>query len=261
MWSLVTHHNLRSLPGSRCLLWRPLCSQRLPFWILFCLLGLTPLLVLIYCQGEYEVRVNVSVVAGRRPEVYRHLRPLQQTLGKLLLLVLQHGCSGLTLEMGKSNLMNRVPSRRPVPHSVEPETSEGEGSHGFTSSFHGLLSCHAQKDGMLQRNWYHVTHLRDSDKYEVGGTQPVCRLHTGARSMQHMQMHVGCTERLRGNVVRLVHEPHSHKRSVLPIEHTFSHGQYQGLVRHCGHRSLNQVGTFWLQEPVQEALKWHSMEH
>ena len=91
----ATRHNLRSLPGSRCLLWRPLCSCRLPFWILFRMLGLTPLPVLIYCQGEYEVRDDVPVVAGRWPEVY-HLRPLHQTLGKLLLLILQHGCGDLT---------------------------------------------------------------------------------------------------------------------------------------------------------------------
>ena len=163
--------------------------------------------------------------------------------------------------MGKSDLMNRVPSRWLVPHSMEPETSEGEGSHGFTSSFHGLLSCHVQKDGMLRCNWYHIAHLQNSDQYEVGGTQPVHRLHTGSHSMPHMQMHVGGTERLCGNVVRLIHEPHSNEWSVLPIEHMFSHGQYQGLVRHCGCGSLHQVGTFWLQEPVQEALQWHSMEH
>ena len=106
---------------------------------------------------------------------------------------------------------------------MEPETSEGEGSHGFASSCPGLPSCHVQKDGILRRDWYHVAHLQDSDKYEAGGTQPVRRLHTGARSMPHMQMHVGGTERHRGNVVRLIHEPHSHERSVLPIEHTFSH--------------------------------------
>ena len=203
-------HSLRSLPGSRCFLWRPLCSHRLPFWILFRMLGLTPLLVLIYCQGEYEVRDDVPVVAGRRPEVYRHLGPLHQTLGKLLLLVFQHGCGGLTQETGKGDLTNRVPSKQPVPHSMEPEISEGEGSHGFTSFCHGLLSCHIQQDGMLRHNWYHVTHLRDSDKYKAGGTQPVRQLHTGAHSVPHMQMHVGSTERLRGNVVRLVHEPHPH---------------------------------------------------
>ena len=138
---------------SRCLLWRPLCSRRLSFWILFRPLGLTPPLVRIYCQGEYKVQFDVPVVTGRRPEVYRHLKPLQQTLGKLLWLILQHGCGGLTLEMGKGDLTNRVPSRRPVPHGMEPETSEGEGSHGFTSFCYDLLSCH------IQKRWDVVTQL------------------------------------------------------------------------------------------------------
>ena len=154
-----THHNLRSLLWSRHLFWRCLSSRRLPFWILFCPLGLMPSLVHIYCQGEYEVRVDVPVLTGRRPEVYRHLRPLQYTLGKLLLLILQHGCGGLPSEMGKSDLTNGVPSRQPVPHTMEPDTSEGEGSHGFTGSFHGLLGCHIQKNGMLCRDWYHIAHL------------------------------------------------------------------------------------------------------
>ena len=93
---------------------------------------------------------------------------------------------------------------------MEPETPEGEGSHGFTSSRHGVLSCHIQQDGMLRRNWYHVAHFGDVDKYKARRTQFVRQLHTGARGMPHMQMHVGSTERLRGNVVRLVHEPHPH---------------------------------------------------
>ena len=162
------------------------------------------------------------------------------------MLVLQHGCGGLPSEMGKSDLMKGLPSRWLVPHSMEPETLEGEGSHGFTSSFHGLLGCHIQKDGMLCCNWYHVAHLRDSDQYEVGGIQLVRRLCTGARSMPHMQMHVGSTEGLCGNVVRLIHKPHSHIQSVLPIEHTFSHGQHKSLLRRCGRGSLHQVRTFWL---------------
>ena len=222
--------------------WRqvpPLEMPQLPFWILFCPLGLTPPLVRIYCQGEYEVGVDVSVLTGRRLEVYRHLRPLQQTLGELLLLVLQHGCGGLPSETGKSDLMNQVPSRWPVPHSMEPETSEVEGSHRFTSSFHGLLGCHVQKDRMLHCNWYHIAHLQDSDQYEVGGTQLVRRICTGACSMPHMKMHVGGAEGLHGNIVRLIHEPHSHIRSVLPIEHMFSRGQHQGLLRCCGRRSLH----------------------
>ena len=157
--------------------------------------------------------------------------------------------------------MKGVPSRWPVPHSMEPETSEVEGSQGFASSFHGLLGCHIQKDGMLCHNWYHVAHHQDSDQYEVGGIQLVRRICTGARSMPHMQMHVGGAEGLRGNVVRLIHEPHSHVQSVLPIEHMFSHGQHQGLLRHCSRRSLHQVGTFWLSEPVQEALQRYTTEH
>ena len=220
-----------------------------------------PPLVHIHCQGEYEVEVDVPVLTGRRPEVYRHLRPLQQILGKLLLLILQHGCRGLPSEMRKSDLMNRLPSRWLVPHSMEPETSEPEGSQGFASSFHGLLGCHIQEDGMRHCNWYHVAHLQDSDHYEVGGIQLVCRICTGACSMPHIQMHVGSAEGLRGNVVRLIHEPHSYGQSVLRIEHTFSHGQHQGLLRCCGCRSLHQVGTFWLQEPLQEALQWYNMEH
>ena len=114
---------------------------------------------------------------------------------------------------------------------------------------------------MRCRNWYHVAHLRDSDQYEAGGIKLVRRICTGARSMPHMQMHVGSAEGLRGNVVRLIHEPHSHGRSVLRIEHTFSCSQHQGLLRHCGCRSLHQVGTFWLREPLQEASQWYSMEH
>ena len=94
--SAATHHNLRSLPGSRCLLWRPLCSHRLSFWILFRMLGLMPLPVRIYCLGEYEVQDDVPAVVRGWTKVYRHLRPLHQTLGKLLLLVLQHGCGSLT---------------------------------------------------------------------------------------------------------------------------------------------------------------------
>ena len=54
----------------------------------------------------------------------------------------------------------------------------------------------------------------------MGGIQLVRQIRTGARSMPHMQMHVGGTEGLFGNVMRLIHEPHSHIQSVLPIEHT-----------------------------------------
>ena len=115
MWSLLGTQpccprlNLRSLLWNRCLFWRRLSSCRLPFWILFRPLGLTSLLVCIHHQGEYEVRFYVPVHMGRRPEVYRHLRPLQQTLGKLLQLILQHGCGGVPSETRKSDLMNRLP--------------------------------------------------------------------------------------------------------------------------------------------------------
>ena len=92
----ATHHNLRSLPGSRCLLGRYLCSCRPSFQVSVHAFGLMPLPVHIYCHEEYEVRDDVPVVAGGLPKVYFHLRPLHQTLGKLLLLVLQHGCCGFT---------------------------------------------------------------------------------------------------------------------------------------------------------------------
>ena len=114
---------------------------------------------------------------------------------------------------------------------------------------------------MWRCNWYHVAHLRDSDQYEAGGIQLVRQIRTGAHRMPHMQMHVGSAEGLRGNVVRLIHEPHPHLRRVLCIEHMFSHGQHQALLRHCGRGSLHQVGTFWLREPLQEASQQYSMEH
>ena len=155
----ATSLNLRSLLWNRCLFCRCLSSHRLPLWILFHPLGLKPLLVRIHRQGEYEVGFYVPVHTGRRPKVYRHLRPLQQTLGKLLWLVLQHGCSGVPSETRKSDLMDRLPPRRPAPHSMEPETSKPEGSQGFASFLHDLLASHIQEDGMRHRNWYHVTHL------------------------------------------------------------------------------------------------------
>ena len=79
--------------------------------------------------------------------------------------------------------------------------------------------------------------------------------------MPHMQMHVGGTEGLCGNVVRLIHEPHSHTRRVLPIKHMVGCGQHQGLLRHHSCGSLQQVWTSWLREPLQEALQWYSVEH
>ena len=75
---------------------------------------------------------------------------------------------------------------------------------------------------MRHRDWYHITHLRDGDQYEAGGIQLVRRILTGAHSMPHIQMHVGNAKRLRGNIVRLIHEPHYHAWRVLPIEHTSS---------------------------------------
>ena len=45
------------------------------------------------------------------------------------------------------------------------------------------------------------------------------------------------------------------------MEHTSSHGQHQGLLRHCGRGSLHQVGTFWLREPFQETSQQYSTEH
>ena len=165
--------NLRSLLWNRRLFWRCLSSRRLPLWILFCPLGLKPPLVRIHRQGEYEVRFYVPVCTGRRPEVYQHLRPLQQTLGKLLWLILQHGCGGIPSEMRKSDLTNRLPPRRPAPHSMEPETSKPEGSQGFASFLHDLLASHVQEDRMRHHNWYHIAHLRDGDQYEAGGIQLV----------------------------------------------------------------------------------------
>ena len=94
--SAATYHNLTSLPRSRCFLWRHFCSLRLSFQVLLHAFGLTPLPEHIYCQGEYEVRDDVPVVARGWPEFYHHLRPLHQTLGKLLWLLFQHGCGGLT---------------------------------------------------------------------------------------------------------------------------------------------------------------------
>ena len=144
---------------------------------------------------------------------------------------------------------------------MEPETSKPEGSQGFTSFLHDLLASDVQEDGMWHRNWYHVTHLQDGDQYEAGGIQLVHQILTGGHGMPHIQVHVGNAKGLRGNVVRFIHEPHSHTRRVLPIEHTPSHGQNQGLFRHCGWGSLHQIGTFWLQEPFQEAFQWYSVEH
>ena len=127
---------------------------------------------------------------------------------------------------------------------MEPETLKPEGSQGFTSFLHDLLASHIQEDGMRHRNWYHVAHLRDGDQYEAGGIQLVRRILIGGRSMPHIQMHVGNAKGLHGNIVRLIHEPHSHVQRVLPIEHTSSHGQNQGLFRCCGWVASTKLGPF-----------------
>ena len=144
---------------------------------------------------------------------------------------------------------------------MEPETPKPEGSQGFASFLHDLLASHVQEDGMQHRNWYHVTHLRDGDQYEAGGIQLVRRILNGGRCMPHIQMHVGNAKGLRGNVVRLIHEPHSHIRRVLPVEHTSSRGQNQGLFRCHTRGNLHQIGTFRLREPFQKAFQRYSAEH
>ena len=123
----ATSNSLRSLLWDRHLFWRCLSSCRLSFWILFRSFGLTPLFVCLHCQGEYEVEFYVPVHTRRRPEVYRHLRPLQHTLGKLLQLVLQHGCGGVPSEMRKSDLMKRLPpgSRLHTVWSLKPQNQRG----------------------------------------------------------------------------------------------------------------------------------------
>ena len=170
----ATGYGQRSFLRNRHLSRRHLSPRRLPFWILVRPLGLKLPLVRIHCQGEYEVRFYVPVHTGRRPEVYQHLRPLPHTLGKLLWLVLQHGCSGIPSEAREGDLMNRLPPPRwSAPHSMEPETLKPEGSQWFTSFLHGLLASCVQEDRVRHGNCYHVTHLRDGDQYEAGGIQLV----------------------------------------------------------------------------------------
>ena len=144
---------------------------------------------------------------------------------------------------------------------MEPETSKPQGSQGFASFLHDLLASHIQEDRMWHCKWYHVAHLRDGDQYKAGGIQLVHRILTGGRSMPHIQMHVGNAKGLHGNIVRLIHEPHSHIWGVLSIEHMSGHGQNQGLFRCCGRGSLHQIGTFWLREPFQEAFQQYRVEH
>ena len=147
---------------------------RLLFWILGSPLGFKPPSECIRHYGEYEVRLYVPVTTGRRPEKYFHLRPLPHALRKLLWLILQHGCGNILSEVREGDLMNRLLSRWPAPHSMEPETPKPEGSQWFSSSLHGLLACHIQEDGVWLRDWHHLAHLRDGDQYEAGGIQLVC---------------------------------------------------------------------------------------
>ena len=144
---------------------------------------------------------------------------------------------------------------------MEPETPKPKGSQWFTSFLHDLLASDVQEDGVRHHGWHNFAHLRDGDQYEVGGIQLVRRILTGCRSMPHIQMHVCNAKGLHGNIVRLIHEPHSHRWQVLLIEHTFSCGQNQGLFRRRAHSSLHQIGTSWLREPLKEALQWYSAEH
>ena len=123
----ATSHSLRRLLWNRPLFWRCISFCRLPSWILFRPLGLTPLFVRLHCQCEHEVRFYVQVLTGRRPEVYQHLRPLPHTLANLLHLVLQHGCRGIPSEMRKSDLTNRLPpgSQLHTVWSLKPQNQRG----------------------------------------------------------------------------------------------------------------------------------------
>ena len=182
--------------GNRCLSGRHLSPRRLPSWILGSPLGLKPPSVCIHRYGEYEVRLYVPVPIGRRPERYRHLRPLPHALRKLFQLILQHGCSDLPPEVREGDLMNRLLPRWPAPHSMEPETPKPEGSQWFSSFLHDLLACHVQEDGVRLHDWHHLARLRDGDQYEAGGIQLVCLVLTGCRSMPHAQMHEGTAKGL-----------------------------------------------------------------
>ena len=126
----ATGHSLRSLLWNRHLFQRCLSSCGLPFWILFHPFGLTPLFVHLHCQGEHEVGFYVPVLLGRRPEAYRHPRPLPHALENLLRLILQHGCSGIPSEMRKGDLMNRLPpgSWLHTVWSLKPQNQRGASS-------------------------------------------------------------------------------------------------------------------------------------
>ena len=155
----ATRYGQGSSLRNRCLSGRCLNPCRLPFWILGSPLGLKPPSVCILHQGEHEVGLYVPVLTGRRPERYRHLRPLPHALRKLLRLILQHGCGGIPSEARKGDLMNRLLPRWPAPHSMEPETPKPKGSQWFTSFLHDLLTCYIQEDGGWHRNWHHLAHL------------------------------------------------------------------------------------------------------
>ena len=220
----ATSYGQGGLFGNRHLSRRCLSPHRFLFWILVSPLGLESPLVCIHGQGEYEVGLYVPVLIGRRPEAYRYIRPLLHALRKLLQLVLQHGCGGIPSEVRKGDLMSRLPPGWPAPHSMEPETPKPKGSQWFTSFLHDLLASHVQEDRVWHRDWHHFAHLRDGDQYEAGGIQLVRQILTGGRSMPHIQMHVCNAKGLRGYVVRLIHEPHSHRQCVLLVEHALSHG-------------------------------------
>ena len=208
--------------GNRHLPRRLLSPHRLPFWIWGSPLGLKPPSVCIHRYGEYEVGLYVPVQTGRRPEGYRNLGPLPHALSKLLQLIHQHGCGDLPPEAREGDLMNRFLPRWPAPHGMEPETTKPEGSQWFPSFFHDLLACHVQEDRVRLRDWHHLARLQNGDQYQADGIQLVCGVLTGCRSMPHAQMHEGTAKGLHGNVVRLIHEPHSHGRWVLFIKCMFS---------------------------------------
>ena len=145
--------------GNRCLPRRCLSPRRLPFWILTSPLGLKPPSICIHRQGEHEVKLYVPVLTGRRPERYRHLRPLLHALRKLLRLVLQHGCGGIPSEAREGNLTNRLHPRWPDPHGMEPEILKPKGSQWFSSFLHDLLAPHIQEDGVRLHDWHQLAHL------------------------------------------------------------------------------------------------------
>ena len=169
----ATGYGQGSSLGNRHLSGRLLSPCRLLFWILGSPLVLKLPSVCIHRYGEYEVGLYVPVPTGRRPERYRHLRPLLHALRKLLWLILQHGCGDIPSEVREGDLMNRLLPRWPAPHSMEPETPKPEGSQWFSSFLHDLLACHVQEDGVWLCKWHHLARLQDGDQYEAGEIQLV----------------------------------------------------------------------------------------